>query len=394
MPERRGRKMRITPTMMMNDYQNYLDDSLNRLNDDSQKISSGRTFDRGSQDPAGAMQALQASRQLAVVTQYQQSNTEATSWINNSASAIQTVNSLLQSANSTILEAQNGTNDANDETDYSASIDSYQQELLETLNSTFSGQYVFGGTSTGNSPFKVGTADDLASGSLNDLDTSTPTTFAANQVVGKLLYNIPNTGKYIPVSAINNIPASTVALSASDPGYNAYSAYSINNPAMKYTMPIDMGLGMKTDSSGNVVTGTAFDASNSALDFLCQFSAGTSSGNPPAPSDNIYDTFAETSAQLSSGDTSGLDNALDLVQNTQDSELKSSVMLGEKSKMLTFLGNNLTSENTNVTTSLSNIEDTDITQASTTYSMDQMAYQASLEISSTVLQHSLIDFLK
>jgi flagellar hook-associated protein 3 FlgL len=360
--------------MMMSNYQQELSDNLNRLNNDSNKVSSEKNFTRASQDPIGAMEALKTTRQLASVTQYQQSVTSTTSWMNSAESSVKTVDSILQSSSETLTAAKNGTNNAGDDSNYAASVDSYQQEMLETLNSTFNGQFIFGGNASGNPPFKAGTADDL-SGAGADIDTTGG--FTSDQVEGKLLYNIPNTSVYIPVSAVNNVTDPT------DPNYK----YSINNPAMKYTMPVDVGLGMKTDSSGNVASGTAFDASTSALDFLAQnISAGGST--------NVYDTLGTVSTQLKAGDNTQLDTPLSLTQSTQDSELKTNVVIGEKSKMLGFLGTQLTSESTNLTTSLSGVEDADVTAAMTNFSMSQMVYQASLQISSDVLQNSLIDFLK
>jgi flagellar hook-associated protein 3 FlgL len=117
--------------------------------------------------------------------------------------------------------------------------------------------------------------------------------------------------------------------------------------------------------------------------------------NPTATSsENIVDSLAGASQQLNSGATPQLDDALNMVQSTQDAELKTTVVVGEKSKLLDYIGNKLTDDNTNLTSRLSTIADVDVTQESTNYQMDQMVYQASLSIGSTILQHSLIDFLK
>jgi flagellar hook-associated protein 3 FlgL len=370
--------MRITAGMMMSDYQKTLESNLNRLNDESDKISSERKFSRGSQDPVAAMKTLRTNRQIANVSQYQQNVSEATSWMTATESSVKNVDQILQSANEMIVQAKNGTYNVSDAQNQAKSIDGYQQEIVDTLNSTFNGQYIFGGTASGPQPFKIGTAADLT-GANADVDTKV-TAFGSGQVVGKLLYNIPNTNTYVPVSAINN---STTG----DPGTSDYK-YSINNPAMKYSMPVDLGLGIKTDAAThNVVGGTAFESSTSALDFLILNPTGTSSVN-------IVDSLAGASQQLNSGATPLLDDTLNMVQSTQDAELKSTVVVGEKSKLLDYIGNKLIDDNTNLTSRLSSIADVDITQESTNYQMDQMVYQASLSIGSTILQHSLIDFLK
>lgn len=369
--------MRITPTMMMNDYQNTLESNLGRLNQESEKVSTERKFSRASEDPVDALKTLRTYRELAGTDQYQESAKETGDWVNDVGSALKTVDGILSSANSLLVASNSGTYNADDAKTHATSLDSYQDELMQTLNSSFNGQYVFGGDASGPAPFKIGTQDDL-SGSKPDIDTSV-TNFGTDAVVGKLLYNIPGTSQYVPVSAINNS-------TSGDPKTSVYK-YSINNPAMKYSMPVDVGMGIKTDSSHSVVNGTAFDASTSALDFLCQNMTGTSS-------ENIVDSLGNAADQLRNSTTPKLDDAMQMVSDTQNAELKSTVTVGEKSKMLGFLNSKLTTDNTNLTSRLSTIEDVDITSESTNFMMDQMVYNASLSISSTILQHSLIDFLK
>lgn len=349
----------------MKDYTKSLEGSLGRVSDESGKITSQRKFDKASDDPVNAMKALRTYRQLATVDQYQSSVSETSAWVQDTEYAVNTVNTVLMAASSTLIAAK-GTSTASDLQNHAKSLDSYQTELLNTLNSTFNGQYVFGGKDSGCQPFKMGTSSEA------DLDSGVPT---GTDVNGKLLYNIPNTDKYVPVSMINNNPGPT-------------AQYSINNPAMKYSMPVDIGLGISTDpTTHNVINGTAFDASTSALDFVCQniTSAGC---------DNIIDTLGTTSTQMKAGDSSGIGAAQDAVKDAQSLELKATVTIGEKSKLLGFMSNKLTNDNTNLTTRLSAVEDIDVTAEYSKYLVDQQVYNASLSVGSNILQHSLFDFLK
>jgi flagellar hook-associated protein 3 FlgL len=366
--------MRITSGMMMSNYRNALGNNLSRLNDENGKISSEMRFSRASDDPVAAMKTLKTYRQLANTDQYQQSVSETSSWMTATESAVSTVDKILTTANSTIVAAKNGTYSSGDAANQAKSVDSYQQELLQTLNSTFNGQYIFGGSDNSSQPFKIGTADE------SDLAASAGAFDNTASVTGKLLYNIPNTKTYVPVSAISNAKSG-------DPNYT----YSINNPTMKYSMPVDVGLGITTDTSKNVVSGTAFESATSALDFLCQNFTGASTG---AQSENIVDSLGDASTQLKSGTTPKLDDALNMVKSTQDSELKATVVIGEKSKTLGFLSDKLTNDNTNLNARLSTIADIDITEEYTKYQTDQQVYNASLSIGTNILQHSIFDFLK
>lgn len=365
--------MRITTSMMMDKYKNNLENNLARLDTYSNQISTQRKFSRASEDPIAAMQTLNATETLTTVTQYKTNLSSATSFVKETDSATSTVSSILESAYETLIAAANGTNSSSSYSDHATSLESYQEELVQALNTAYGDQYVYGGSTSGKVPFKVGTADDLT-GAGADIDPSGG--FTSSDVVGKLLYNIPNTDYYIPASAINNTTDTA----------SAQYKYSVNNPAMNYTMPIDLGMGM-TVTGGIVQKGTAFEAFTSPLSFLLLDTNGTGSSN-------VYDTLSTAISDLRNSDTSGMDSIISKVQDAQDAVTKTTVSIGEKENMLDYLQTKLTDDYTNTTERLSSVEDVDVTLATTNYEMSQMVYQASLSICSNVLQNSIFDYLR
>jgi flagellin-like hook-associated protein FlgL len=70
------------------------------------------------------------------------------------------------------------------------------------------------------------------------------------------------------------------------------------------------------------------------------------------------------------------------------------VTLGSKGKLLEFFNDKLTTDSTNLISKLSDLEDVDVTLATTNYQMSQVVYKASLQVSATILQTNLLDFLK
>ena len=378
--------MRITNSMMMKKYAQSLSESLNQVDRYSQQVTDGTKFDRASEDPTDAVTSLKLMQQLSQVASYKSSAGTASTWLQVSETSVKTVDSILQSAGETVTAAKNGTNTGDDLANYAKSLQSYQEELLQTLNQTSGSQYVFGGSTAGNPPFKIGTAADVGtdmvtlSGAGAVTFTGTDDGVAGHQnIVGLLLYNIPNTDQYIPVSDIGTgaVPSGAAP---SDIGY-----YSTRNSAMSYTSSIDLGMGEQV-SDYQVAGGTSMNVATSPLNFLVVDSDGTAA--------NLYDVLGKTAVQLEQGDSSGLGSLQYLIGATQNEESKTVVEIGSKEQMCTFMTHKFANDDTNLQSSLSKAMDVDSAQAITNYIQSQAVYQAAQSICSNVMQHSLFDFLK
>lgn len=341
--------MRITNTMMINNYQKTLEDNYEQLSDNYNQLNSQRKFTKASEDPASALKALKARHSLTDITQYSSNLSDMTSLNNATETEEQQLNSIVKTAQESIQAAVNGTKNGTDYNNYAESLNNMQQQVVQTLNSTFNGRYVFGGSQDGPAPFKIGGSSD----GVNN---------------GKLMYYDYN-------NKMGNTSAQYVPLS---------SVTSANIDSMKLTAPVDVGLGMKMDASGKLVSGTYYDAATSALDMITVSSNG---------SDNLVDMLGSAINKLKSG-TNELGDELNMAGNLHDSILKGMVNTGEKSKLLTFLSDKTTDETTNVTESLSKAEDIDASSAITSFLMRQAVYNASLSIGTKIIQPSLIDFLK
>lgn len=435
--------MRITNSMIMGQYASQLNQNVERVSDDTQKLSSGQMYSRASQDPVDAAEMVAANGQLKTIERYQGNITNTQSWLTDTETAVnKNYYVILQSANTTLNSAANsGTDSSVNNATLATDLQYDQTELLSALNATSStGQYVFGGSTTGNPPFKAGTESDYTAYSnyvtayKNAYETAyngTTGTAAAKQaaaeakitadstdgstalgaatsaltvapvvdvtidglgnatvsaalsesdIEGKLLYQTPGTGKYIPVSKINNSDSTGATV-------NDLSYYSTENSAMTRSYPVDLGYGAQMDGPGNVAAGTAFEASTDPLHFLLQ--NVTASG-----SQNVYDDFGATAAALNNNDASTVAASQTLNTQSMDAASLTNAVLGAKQNMLTFLSNKYSADNTNATQRLSNVEDVDTTTAYTQYSLHLMAYQATLAISNSILQNNLTEYLK
>lgn len=342
--------MRISTTMMMNNFAKTLDDKLEDVNTYSNQVSSSRKFQRASEDPVSAMETIESCHEYVENQQYLSNDGSATSWLQATESTTNQINSILKSANEKATEAVTGTNNGSDLSNYATTLQSYRDEIVQSLNSSFSDRYIFGQNTDGKTPFKIGTAAE--DGAAND---------------GKLMYYNYN---------------------GSTPGYvavNSMSQSDVEN--MKLTMPVDLNMGMQV-SDGKVKQGSAMETATSGLDVI------VSGYDANGKATDIVDQLTDAVSDLKSGKNSGLNSILSNVEDAQNAVLKVNVGIGEKDNMLDFINSKLTDDQTNITGRLGQTMEVDSTQAIMHLNISKTVYNESMAISSTVLQQSFIDFLK
>ena len=113
-----------------------------------EQISSGRSLNKPSDNPAAVTQVLQLSSQASQLSNWQANAQTATSWLGMGNDALNSVLDDMQSARTLILQTLNqGTQNA---TTYQAAAQQLQginADLLSTANTQYEGRPIFAGTS-------------------------------------------------------------------------------------------------------------------------------------------------------------------------------------------------------------------------------------------------------
>jgi flagellar hook-associated protein 3 FlgL len=344
--------MRISTSMMMENYANSLNSKYDMINKYSNQIDTTMKFERASDDPVAAMQTLKHCHDYAVNQQYQETRSETEDWMNTTESTLNQISTILSSAQSKATETVNGTNNPTDLKNEAVAFTNYRDELVSTLNTSFGGQYVFGKSTSDKPPFKLSTADDVTSGIATSAD--------------QLMYYNYNasTPNYTPVSSMTST--------------------DVND--MKLSNPVDLGMGLSFAADGSVNKSSVFESATSGLAVLF---SGTSTG-----SNNIVDNLTRAIGALNTGDAAGYSDLLTNVGLAQDAVLKVKVDVGERSSMLVQIDQRLTDDEENITSGLATSMEVDSVKAIQNFNIASTVYKETMSISSTVLQNSLIDFLK
>ena len=138
---------------------NAVEDQLNQV---EQEIETGQQLVTPGQNPTATAIVLPLQQQLAAQTQYSANLTTDQSFLQNTDTALQTVSTGVSQANSLLLSGLEPPRARRPTTRLlPEQVSTIIQSLVNTANTTFDGQYLFGGSDTQTAPFQ-----QLANGSV------------------------------------------------------------------------------------------------------------------------------------------------------------------------------------------------------------------------------------
>src|SRR5207253_2535622 len=108
--------------------------------------TSGSRISKPSDDPIGVARALNLQDSIAQSEQYQRNIDQASSWLNTTDSAMQSVSDAMNRARELAVQASNGTLGSGDRQAIQAEITQLQQHVLDLAHSKYGAYYLFAGT--------------------------------------------------------------------------------------------------------------------------------------------------------------------------------------------------------------------------------------------------------
>ncbi len=148
--------MRITQSMVSTRVLSDLENASNRLSKTEEKLSSGKSITKPSDNPFGTSQALSLSGSLESTKQYESNVNDATAWSNLTDTTLGSVENATQRARELLVQAGNDTNSTSDRSAMADEIDQLIEAIKGDANAQYNGQYIFAGTKTGTAPYTVG----------------------------------------------------------------------------------------------------------------------------------------------------------------------------------------------------------------------------------------------
>jgi flagellar hook-associated protein 3 FlgL len=176
--------MRVNPNFT-SDMVNYIEQAQQAVNNASEQLSTGRRVNLPSDDPAADAAMVQENSQSASIDQYTANSDSLTDVLNTGDSTLSSVVTLLQQASSLAVEGSGSGLSQSDLSSIASQVSDIQSQMLSLANTSFGGQYIFGGTASTTPPYVAdasnpGQIDYVGNSQQNNVQIGTGVSVAAN----------------------------------------------------------------------------------------------------------------------------------------------------------------------------------------------------------------------
>ena len=373
--------MRITTNTTLYTYQKNLMKSSNQLYSAMNSVITGRNFDTYAADPAAATRAFQIHSSLNA-TNTQASNNNAV--LKKFSTAWDVADDMIDKLVTDLAQAPalKGLSDTNLSTLNTQGdvIFSGAESIIQSLNNTYNGSYIFAGADTQNPPFAIETEGDKHYVTYRGIRLDDP-----------------NSAYYEKEYLDEN--GNTVPRDSSDPSKGNYTNQEMLEKWDSEHLYVDIGIGFELDRDDNVFPSTAFDSAISGADFIG--GAGLDEDGDPKNIVSImlrlsevfkgYDQ--ENKTWSDAGDKEDAERLMGKLTKAQSALSNQHVNLETKAEYLETNQSQLESSFDALNTELNSIERVDRVEAILTLSAAQTSYNAALQVGANVIPQSLMDYL-
>ena len=369
--------MRITTNGTLRMYKSNLMQTTGSLNSAMTKLMTQRNFNSYASSPAAATRAFKIHSSLNATRVQAANNETVKNKFDTAYQVLDIVGSDIADSMAKIpaLEGLNGPNETN-VNELGKVLRSGAEAIVQSMNSQYDSKFLFGGADTENPPFAIEPGSDGKSYiTFRGVRIDDPNTLDDEY--------LDENGKPVP----------------KPDGTRNYTNKEMLDKWNEETQFVDIGLGFKLDGNGDVVDSTAFDSALSGIDFIGY--GVDDEGDPQNMASlmlrmaEIFERYDTESCEWGEeGDYAQAQELLNKMNDSRDNVIQKWSALSAES---TFLKTNATQLETtfaSLNTERSTIEDIDMIDTITELSWAQVCYSAALQVGTSVIPQSLMDYLK
>lgn len=341
---------RITNSMLVSNYMTNMQRNLGNMSTLQNQLSSGKNIQRASENPYLAVRSMQLNTEITANKQYNTNITDTSNWLDTTDTALGQANNIMKRIKELMIKAGNGAYGEDEVGAIKDEIVEKTKELGQVLNTSFDGNFIFGGTKSTSKPVNVDADGNIyyVDKDGNKLDTTTD-----------------------PTGAIKNQLNSSLKTEISDGVVVDYNKTAVDILEFK-------------DKNGNNIN--AMDQLSDLIKCLNVASGEDKTGTTTLSNGTVIPNSKDALDKIN-GDL--LTNIDSISQNIL--KLRSNV--GAMQNRMDSAKANNEDQNYNMTSILSQTEDIDFTEKTMEYSVMQTVYMATLQTSSKVLTNTLLDYI-
>ena len=335
----------------------------NRL---TQQLASGRKVVSITDDPIAAVNIVNTNRQLGQINTFNENTQLAMEELDTLDDLMELATGYLQQAWDKGVEANNGTYGYSSLEALRTEINEITKTMVDLANTEFNDNYIFGGANTKLTPYEM---DEYGNIIYRGTKHDNPDYIRQTEVADGVFEVINTTG---------------------DKVFGFYEAF--------YTDPSDTKYYAKKDDSGNVkyfdVDGNEYTGSVDDLTAHENYSGVM--GAMKVLSNSIQDVLDAKDAKDTAAETEAykkMFSSLNMFSDSHNEIVTEQTKFGGVYNRLEMTTSTLETNNENLTSYLSAVQDIDIAEATSKWLQAQYAYQASLQVASQTMNMSLLNYL-
>ncbi len=397
--------MRISDNMKFDTVINNLFSAQEKYNDLMEKVASEKTINRPSDDPLGLSIVMKYRESQSAVVSYQCNVDTATGWINMSESKLSAVDDLLINAREIAVAQSNATMTAESRETSAVMVQQIIDELSSIANSKYGNNYLFAGTKMDGVPFSsssrgataIGTATAAADNTFDGTVASGGTytgsvnkTYVVKIVTGGAFadaeYKVSSDGGKTWSATNDDLDTGTITIGEGIDLTFTAGAVDLAVNDVFYVNGFTDGYynGNGEELSVEIGKDTTLSYSISGEDIFTDKGDGTV---------DIFEALNDLKTALENNSPTDIAAQIDNLKAGSEQVNKCIAKCGILINRLEFTDSSLTDLDYGLTELISKIEDVDITEIITKFSMQEIVLEATYTMASKVGNISILNFI-
>lgn len=419
--------MRVAGSTISRNYVRHLERNLASKYSSENKITSYRQFSRASECPAQAASAMRVRKALANLDTYQTNLKTADTIYSSAESSVMQISELIQSTYEKLIEGANGTHTEDQMEILAQTVDSYADEMTRLMNLTVADRKIFGGTNNATNAWAIttsvggsktvtyngvavntysdptlfpnsetsycdiGLGMTLQADGTIDPQSALALTFNGAEVLGcGVAANVPS----IDFDSIENGTEYTFTLSVGSANYDVTftGGSNDNENLILVNNAISEAVGNDSIQISTASAGIVTSSSGSSIVINTDSDLGIDNYQS-GYSNNVIQNLLDAAQALRDGDGTAIAKFADQVYSLQTTVSLSLAKIGNTEEFIEFNQERLTNNVYSLTERQNDLESTDLASESTNWKVLESIYDATLQMSSSVIPQSIFEFL-
>jgi flagellar hook-associated protein 3 FlgL len=397
--------MRVSESMKFNTMIDNLYKVQNSYNELMEKMASGKSLNRPSDDPLGMSRVLDYRESKASIEQYRENIDSSKGWLTMSESILSSVNDLLVNAKEIAISQSTATASAETRSIAAVSLEQIIDEMLSLANSQYGDRYLFSGTKASDAPFSAAEFPAMigtpAAASGNTFDGTVaaggPYTGAVNKTyVVKIVtggnfaaaeYQVSDDGGATWGAVRDDLDTGTITLGD---GIDLTFTAGTVDVAVDDIFHVDAHVEGYYNGNGEELSVAIGKNINFAYSIPGQ-SVFTDQGEGEV---DLFKTLNDLKTALEGNDPDTVASQMNNLDNGIQQVNKYIAQCGTRTNRLEIAETNLSDLDFKLTELISSTEDVDMAAIVTEFSMKEVVLKASYAMASSIGNLSIIDFLR